>query len=127
MPSIKPLKEEDIQMALVQWINAEPRFKELPFFLFYSVANERKSNAYHMAKLKKMGLLPGVSDLVFDWDDVDGNNWLLYLELKRKGGKLSENQKKFKDRVVNSPSPRRLYRAAWSFIEAKEIIEELIL
>jgi len=75
-----------------------------------------------MAKLKRMGLQPGVSDLVFIYWKYDQLN-VLFLELKRKGGKQSKAQKEFEQRVRIHCD----YKLAYSFKEAVEIIEGEIL
>jgi len=105
---------------------------ELPFFEFKSNPNERKANAHHMAKLKKMGLCAGVSDLEFLYDKGLGLS-MLYLELKlpkyrnRKNGGLNNNQIKFKQGIDDANLPNVKYRVAYTAFEAIEIIKEYVL
>jgi VRR-NUC domain len=54
-----------------------------------------RTDARQGAKLKAMGLRPGVSDLLFAWDD-NGRLRMLLLELKARGRDLSPAQRTFK-------------------------------
>jgi hypothetical protein len=56
---------------------------------------ENKTDARQGAKLKAMGLRPGVSDLLFAWDD-NGRLRMMLLELKARGRDLSPAQRDFK-------------------------------
>jgi len=123
---VKPLKEEDIQQAVYSWIAKQMYGQTFPYFVCFSVPNERNSNAYHMAKLKRMGLTPGISDLVLIWMAYDGHIHVLYLELKRKGGKLSPKQKEFKEYVDGVNSRALTYEVAYNYHEAKEKIRNAI-
>jgi len=61
--------------------------------IVFSVPNERKSNPIAVARLKAMGLLPGVADLVF----VAIGGQAHFMEVKTKKGRLSPSQGTFRD------------------------------
>lgn len=83
--------EACLQMAVVEYL----RLAGVPGLLFFSVPNERKCNPAKGAQLKRMGLLPGVSDLVIFVPKGDIDHVVLFLELKAKGGKQTEDQSAF--------------------------------
>ena len=63
-------------------------------FKFTAVCNERETNQQHWTA---MGQEPGWPDLTFVWIDRFENKHFGFLELKRKGGKLSRKQQEFLD------------------------------
>lgn len=81
--------EETEQIHLMQWCRwAESKYPELA--AIYHVPNEGKRTASAGSKLKKMGLRPGVPDICLP---VAMAGYVgLYIELKRIGGKPTEEQ-----------------------------------
>jgi hypothetical protein len=116
MKNTTPLEEQE-QQWLVQWLNAKG-------LLFYAIPNSQDLsgvNRVHarnaMEKLKRMGLQPGVQDIV-----VLLPKYALYIELKRqKGGVVAENQKKW-HRAINGLEYCHAVFAK-GFGEAVDIIE----
>lgn len=82
---MQPEKIEHIKV--VEWLK---QCTDLPYL---HIANERTSTPQHGLQLKRMGVVAGVSDLFLP----RGNGSLsgMWLEMKAKGGKLSDAQKKF--------------------------------
>ena len=117
--------ESQIQRQIVQVLSA---ICNQNHFLFFSVPNEamgrgkdRKSNAIRMNMLKTMGLTPGVSDLVIVHDGL-----AYFVEIKKPGGKQSENQKHFMRWAVAAQAHYSIVRcvddmlralAAWEIIK----------
>lgn len=81
--------ESDHQQALFQWAKLmQAQYPELK--LLHSIPNGGKRNKIEAVRLKKEGALAGVSDIFLP---VARNGFHgLYIELKVKGGKLSDNQ-----------------------------------
>jgi len=88
------LTESQIQMQIVQALQAMG-------VMFFSVPNEALGKINHrgdrnrMMRLKSMGLLSGVSDLV-----VVLKNKIVFLEVKTAKGRQSKSQKDFEHRVT---------------------------
>lgn len=61
-----------------------------PRFIFFHIPNGGSRNKLEAANLKMAGLLPGVPDLCFIWQDN-----MQFVELKKNDGKLSPQQKEF--------------------------------
>lgn len=99
-----------IHIALVGRLRHELRDE----VLFYHVPNGEFRDKRSAAKLKAMGTLPGVADLVFD----DGNR-ILYLEMKAPGRILSDVQRQFKTRAELAG---RHYAVAHSVNEAISVL-----
>jgi hypothetical protein len=90
-------KEHQLQIdfvALMKWALR-------PDVMMFHVPNGELRDKVAAAKLKAMGVLPGVSDLVFMWEQPrigcpDTRHFrALFLELKRSGGKLTAEQAAF--------------------------------
>ena len=111
--------EDDIQIAIVDYLTLLAPTRG---FLFFHVPNQALGKALtrgglgRMARLKRMGLLPGVADLVID---IRGRAH--YLEVKRKKGRPSESQLEFRRRAEVNGSP---YEVAHSFDEAVKILQK---
>ena len=103
--------ELTIQIALVARLRHELRGDVVMFHVPNGEWRDKRS----AAKLKAMGLRPGVADLVFD---AGGSN-ILYLELKVPGGRLSEVQRQFK---AHAEAIGRHYAVAHSVNEALSIL-----
>lgn len=85
--------------------------------IMYHVPNGEHRDNRTAAKLKAMGVLPGVADLVFNWP-----GGFLYLELKAPDRTLSAAQRKFKARVELFGG--RHYAVAHSINEAISILHQ---
>ncbi len=106
--NLKPLTEDQIQEAVVQWLT----LKGIPYT---HIANEGKRTAAHNAKLKRMGVTKGWSDLVLLL-----NGEVAFLELKTKKGRISPEQEHFRQQCLE----RNIKHAyARSFKEAIDMIE----
>jgi len=82
--------EDDIQMAVAEHL----RRRALPGVVWWHVANGGFRNAREAARLKKMGVLAGVADLI-----LFHRKRLYALELKAPGGRPTEAQLAFLDAI----------------------------
>ena len=82
---MQPEKVEHIKV--VEWLK---QCTDIPYI---HIANERNSSPQHGLMLKRMGVVAGVSDLFLPRGN--GNLSGLWIEMKAKGGRLSDSQKKF--------------------------------
>jgi len=80
--------EDALQKAVVQHL----RLCGVPGLLFFAPANEGKRSPRSGARLKAMGMLPGVADLVV----MVPGGVPFFLELKSPKGVLSPEQKAFR-------------------------------
>ncbi|HEY2242603.1 MAG TPA: hypothetical protein VGH47_00080 [Xanthobacteraceae bacterium] len=87
--------ELQIQISLIQRLG----YMALPNCVFFHVPNGELRDKRAAAKLKAMGTLPGVSDLVFIYNDAAGGLQVLFLELKARGRLPTPAQAGFADRV----------------------------
>jgi hypothetical protein len=108
--------EYQIQIALVQFLKLKAR----PEVEYFHVANGELRDKRHAAKLKAMGVRPGVSDLVFFMHDASRFP-VLFLELKARGRGLTDEQRHFRDRVV---ALGYVYEWTDSFDEAVRILRK---
>ena len=112
------LKEEAaIQREFVQFcttLTLQNRLKAV----WTSIANENSNNKHPVfgSMLKSLGKIKGAPDMVFLWKDGCG-----FIEFKSPKGKLSTNQKVFKDWCG---SLQVKYKLARSCVEATEILVE---
>lgn len=86
--------EHDLQVACVNWFRLQ-----YPNEIIYAVPNGGQRNVIVASKLKSEGVLSGVSDLFVMLSK--GGFHGLYIEMKRKGGKLTDNQKEFFKTATN--------------------------
>ena len=100
-----------IQAAIVQMV----RFLADPQIIWYHVPNGNKLAPRTAAHNKSLGVLAGVSDLVFD---KGGRNH--YLEVKAPNGRLSPEQKLFRDTCLETQRP---YEVVYSVDEAREVLK----
>jgi len=91
-------KEHELQIQVVTML----RWCLRPDVIMRHVPNGELRDKRTAAKLRAMGVLPGSADLEFFWKDYWENSEgshtafaALFLELKRPGGKLSEEQVAF--------------------------------
>ena len=83
-------KESDEQINLFQWSKLmQGQYPEIS--LMHSIPNGGKRNIREASRLKKEGALAGVSDIFLPVARKGFHG--LYIELKVKGGKTSDNQK----------------------------------
>ena len=83
-------RESQIQISLIARLKLQAR-KDC---IYFHIPNGELRDKRAAAKLKAMGELPGVPDLEFIWPD-DGRVKVLFLELKRRKGRLDDNQLAF--------------------------------
>lgn len=81
------MKEHDIQVALMKWMSFQ--HKEA-FEVTYATPNAAKRTPRQGAYMKAEGLKSGVPDICIAVPKKGFG--ALYIELKRKGGKLTPNQ-----------------------------------
>lgn len=112
--------EQNEQAAVCQYLQTV-----YPDVLFFSVPNgahlagNKGQRVAQINKLKRTGLLPGVSDLVIF--EPRGPYSAMFLEMKRdKGGKVSENQEWF---LAQVEARKGFGAVANGFDEAREIID----
>ena len=91
-------KEHQVQIQLVSML----KWCLKPTVTFFHVPNGELRDKRSAAKLKAMGVLPGVSDLVFlwkqYWEDLEGSHTapaILFLELKLPGKAATDEQVAF--------------------------------
>ena len=94
-PAATPDKEVQMQIQLVHLLKWCLR----PDVVSFHVPNGEHRDKRTAAKLKAMGVLPGVSDLVFLWKEIDESEFetrkylrVLFLELKLPGKTATEGQ-----------------------------------
>jgi VRR-NUC domain len=86
--------ELQIQIALIEHL----KYRCRRGVVYFHVPNGELRDKRTAAKLKAMGELPGVADLIFVWT-YNGRLENLYLELKAPGRKLSPEQTIFAQRI----------------------------
>ncbi len=88
---ITPSEDEE-QAAVFEWAEyAEAAYPCLR--LMYHIPNEGKRSASYGARLKRLGMKKGVSDICLPV--ARGGYHGLYIELKAAGGKPTQDQKEF--------------------------------
>ena len=107
-------KESVLQTACVKWFRLQ-----YPHLVIYAVPNGGSRNVREAQRLKAEGVLAGVADLVV----LLPKGKSLYIEMKVKGNKQTENQKVFQDKAITLGHP---YTVCYSFEEFKEVIERNI-
>lgn len=89
--SWRPLEAQE-QKALIQWTEYNmQRYPQLE--MLYHIPNGGSRNKAEAAGLKRQGVKSGVPDLCLAAPSGDHHG--LYIEMKRKGGKTSENQERW--------------------------------
>ena len=130
-------QEEHInQCMLIDWFYHNPKTKD---YLLFAIPNGGKRNVITAMKLKREGVIAGVPDLFLAHaksDDIYINNPLvglpvygckfyhgLFIEMKSKKGKLTDNQISITYRLRQAE-----YKIAicHSFEDAKKAIEEYL-
>lgn len=89
----KPVSEDDHQALVIRWAESAQcgKWKCLRWLLH--IPNERKCTQAQGARLKRMGVRSGVSDLFLP--APIGNYHGLWVEMKAPGGKATQNQMQF--------------------------------
>jgi len=85
-------EEDDLQIACTQRLNYLQ--KTVDFYWFH-VPNGGKRDAITGARLKMMGVKPGVADIII----LGPNAFCGYIELKSKTGRQSKSQEEFQEIV----------------------------
>jgi hypothetical protein len=80
--------EHDLQVSCINWFRLQ-----YPNEIIFAIPNGSQRNIVVAMKLKAEGVLSGVSDLFLMCSK--GHFHGFYIEMKSKGGKLTENQKLF--------------------------------
>lgn len=110
MPTIKPLKESDIQEAFVKWLK-----KYHPDIRHNHSPNEGKRKPWYTAYLKRMGMWNGWPDLELI---IDGR--IHFMEFKAPKGRMQDSQKEFQQYCIENGIPHAVPR---SVEQAKEVFE----
>ena len=92
------VKEIEIQIACNYLLNELSNFY---IFMHFHIANEGKRSVQYQVKLKKMGFRAGAPDLVIEYP----KGKIIYIELKREKGVLSNSQKlwQLQSNALNTP------------------------
>ena len=106
--------EDNFQISIAYYLNSLGLF-------WCHVANERKTSILAGAKLKRKGVLAGVSDCIIF--EPRGEFHGLFIELKTKGGSLQPSQKNF----INNANERN-YKAVvcWCVDEVVDVVENYL-
>lgn len=117
---VQKTSEENEQMCLFRWAEfAEVQYEELK--LMYHVPNEGKRSRIAGARLKAQGLKSGVPDVCLP--TAHGGYIGLYIEMKVKPNKPTENQKQWLRKLREQG---HLTAVCYSWEEAKQLIERYI-
>lgn len=117
---VQQTTEENEQIFLFRWAAfAEAQHEELE--LMYHVPNEGKRSPINGARLKQAGLKAGVPDVCLP--TAHGGYIGLYIEMKVKPNKPTENQKKWL-RALRAAG--HMTAVCYSWEEAKNLIEQYI-
>jgi len=106
-------KEEHLQTAVAQYLDYTRA-------VWCHVANERKTTPAKGAKLKRMGVKPGVPDILI-FGPGPGNG--LAIELKVKPNKTTAHQDKWLAELNKLGWKTAI---AWDFLEAKNLIDNYL-
>ena len=117
---VQKTSEENEQTCLFRWAEfAEVKYEELK--LMYHVPNEGKRSRIAGARLKAQGLKSGVPDVCLP--TAHGGYIGLYIEMKVKPNKPTENQKQWLRKLREQG---HLTAVCYSWEEAKQLIEQYI-
>lgn len=115
---MKPLTERQIQVQCVSWFRQ--RYPEASR-VFMSIPNGGARNAWTAKNLKDEGVLSGAPDLLLLLPRHGFAS--LCIEMKKAGGRQSENQKAFE---VACKEYKSKYVVCYSFEEFKAVVEEYL-
>jgi len=109
--------ESDEQISLFQWVNLM-LYQHPELSLLHSIPNGGKRNIREATRLKKEGALAGVSDTFLPV--ARGGYHGLYIELKVKGGSVSQSQKWW---IEETTKQGYLAVVCFGWQEASEVIK----
>jgi len=107
-------QESTLQTACVRWFRYQ-----YPNLIIYAVPNGGSRNVREAQRLKAEGVLAGVADLVV----LLPQGKSLYIEMKVKGNRQTDNQKEFQKKAV---ALRHTYAVCYTFEEFQQVIENQI-
>ena len=107
-------QESTLQTDCVRWFRYQ-----YPHLVIYAVPNGGSRNVREAQRLKAEGVLSGVADLVVLL--TQGKS--LYIEMKVKGNRQTQNQKDFQKKVI---ALGHTYAVCYTFDEFKQVIENYI-
>ena len=110
--------EHQEQVALIQWFRLQHP-KQIK--CLWAIPNGGVRNIGTAIKLKREGVVPGVSDLFLMIPNSTKHG--LFLEMKAKSGKLTTDQKEF---ISLAESMGYDAKVAYSYEEGKEIIKKYL-
>ena len=113
---ITPMKHQEstLQTFCVKWFRYQ-----YPHLVIYAVPNGGSRNVREAQRLKAEGVLAGVADL----NVLLPNGKIIYIEMKVKGNRQTDNQKAFQQKAE---ALGHTYAVCCSFEEFKDIIEKEI-
>lgn len=109
------------QKKIVQWWALACRRYKLPEKILFAIPNGGRRDAITGARLKAEGVRAGVPDLFLAHPCNEFHG--LFLELKAKGGRLSDEQKEF---LQIAQVAGYATAVPVGFVEAKEVIEKYL-
>lgn len=120
-PIAQKLTERQQQQRVIKWAaEHEAEFPELK--LLYHVPNERKCSPATGRQLKLSGVKSGVPDLCLP---VARQNFHgLYIEMKREGGRLRENQKQW---ISDLSAQGHCCKVCYSAEDAIHVLESYLI
>ena len=107
-------QESTLQTACVRWFRYQ-----YPHLVIYAVPNGGSRNVREAQRLKAEGVLSGVADLVVLL--TQGKS--LYIEMKVKGNRHTQNQKDFQKKVI---ALGHTYAVCYTFEEFQKVVENYI-
>ena len=110
------MKRDQAEFRLHCWVADYLRKTAWPSVLWFHPANGENRSKITGGRLKRMGVLRGTPDFVFITPLST-----CFLELKRPGGRLSPEQKAFRDKVTGLGCP---YKVATTGDEARAILSD---
>jgi len=114
------ISEHDHQSNLFSWAAmAKVKYPELT--LLYAVPNAAKRSKTLSAIMKAEGLKSGVPDVCLPISRKGFGS--LYIEMKSKAGKITENQTIWRDNLIKFGNKSVV---CWSFDEARAVIEDYL-
>ena len=105
-------QESTLQTACVRWFRCQ-----YPQLVIYAVPNGGSRNVLEAQRLKAEGVLAGVADLVV----LLPQGKSLYIEMKVKGNRQTQNQKDFQNKVI---ALGHTYAVCYTFEEFQKVIEK---
>lgn len=109
-------REDDLQIAVVNQL-----FYGYRKYIWFHVPNGGKRNAREAARFKRMGVMAGVADIIVQ--EPKGGYPGLNIELKNKGGRLSEKQIEY----LNKATERGyLCAVVYSFDACMKLIKDYL-